>query len=138
MITTLSGSHPYRPQCAARLAGVAAVEQVTVHVDAGRCPRCHAPLSEAPILPAGSRVTDCRCIPLCEDCGAHEARVFLAPIEEWPVGGVAADLGAATGRSYVATVDPAEALGMLSRGGRTGGWLEHGHDDSADRDEQAG
>jgi hypothetical protein len=43
-------------------------------IDDGRCPRCQSPLRtvEDEAL-EGSRVTTCRCIPLCAACSACEA-----------------------------------------------------------------
>ena len=43
-------------------------------IDDGRCPRCQGPLRAAEDEePVGSRVTSCRCIPLCAACSACEA-----------------------------------------------------------------
>jgi len=55
---------------------------ITSTIDAGRCPRCDE-LFPADRLPAGSRVTACRCIPVCPACGDHEALVVM-PAISWP------------------------------------------------------
>jgi len=41
-------------------------------IDGGQCARCDTALVEGEI-PSGSRVTDCRCIPVCTLCGEIEA-----------------------------------------------------------------
>lgn len=78
---------------ALRLSGVtqeqqrqAEVEQILAAVEAGLCPRCQAGLRE---LPAASRVTPDRCVPVCSECGSHEAvrELCLAEPEmlaSWP------------------------------------------------------
>lgn len=81
-VRSFSGSHPFRPVHllealaveapeGADLVGIAA--ELTERVDAGRCPRCGRHLPEMPEFPAGSRITACRCIPICGPCGVHEA-----------------------------------------------------------------
>lgn len=41
-------------------------------IDDGRCPRCQGPLTVEGEMPEGSRVTSCRCIPLCAACSDCE------------------------------------------------------------------
>jgi hypothetical protein len=53
-------------------------------IDAGTCPRCEIPLPKADELPAGSRVTDCRCIPICRLCGSEEG-TWVVPPWAWPI-----------------------------------------------------
>jgi len=60
------------------------VVMVTKTIDDERCPRCLDPLPEPPIMPAGSRVTECRCIPICSACGTHEVFSDLG-LQNWPV-----------------------------------------------------
>jgi hypothetical protein len=44
-------------------------------IDHGACPRCQGPLTtSAEESPAGSRVTSCRCIPICAQCEAQETK----------------------------------------------------------------
>jgi hypothetical protein len=42
-------------------------------IDHGICPRCQGPPSPGE-RPAGSRVTSCRCIPVCAECEARETK----------------------------------------------------------------
>lgn len=104
-ITTFSGAHPYRPQCAVdavrgllvELLPVAAAsdlavqcaERVTVAVDSGICPRCSDPLRPQPVpngwQPAGSRATSCRCIPVCETCASWAEPILgTLLVTAWP------------------------------------------------------
>jgi len=53
-------------------------------VSVGCCPRCGSGLPKPPVSPAGSRVTACRCIPICGTCGEHEALSTTSP-SEWPL-----------------------------------------------------
>ena len=62
------------------------VEQILAAVEAGLCPRCRAGLRERS---AASRVTPDRCVPVCSECGSHEAlrELCLAEPESlasWP------------------------------------------------------
>lgn len=50
-------------------------------INAGRCPRCGDELDP---MPAGSRVTDCRCIPVCTACGNDEPRDNVR-LADWPI-----------------------------------------------------
>lgn len=138
MMRTVSGAHPFRPQCAASAASAEAAEEITRNVDRGRCPRCLGPLPQAPITPAGSRVTDCRCVPVCETCGAHEARAGLTPPDRWPMTGVATHLAALPGTARLATVTPEQAGRLIDTAPPTGGAAVHGYDDSADETERRG
>lgn len=95
-VLTFSGAHPFRLQCI-RSALYELVDGVIYDeidadsfatrmldlVDEGRCPRCLGDLPNDPVLPAGSRVTRCRCIPVCVVCGDHEP--FGGSLDEWPV-----------------------------------------------------
>lgn len=78
--------------CALRLSGAAPeqqhqdVQQILAAVEAGLCPRCQAGLRESS---AASRVTPDRCVPVCSECGSHEAvrELYLAEPEmlaSWP------------------------------------------------------
>lgn len=104
-LRSFSGTHSYRPTCvsdAAKLAAVtdfgfdpfdaAAQDKIGAHwagvvtgrLERGQCPRCRGPLptvSEPP--PAGSRITACRCIPICASCGSDEA-TYPLPLWRWP------------------------------------------------------
>jgi hypothetical protein len=76
LVWTFSGTHEFRSTCLADAdaheQGVA--DQIVADIDDGRCPRCRRPLTTKPgHLAAGSRVTRCRCIPICSTCGSDEA-----------------------------------------------------------------
>jgi hypothetical protein len=44
-------------------------------IDHGACPRCQGPLRASPSgMAGGSRVTSCRCIPICGECEARETK----------------------------------------------------------------
>jgi hypothetical protein len=44
-------------------------------IDRGVCPRCQAPMGSSRYQPStGSRVTECRCIPICTECAAREMK----------------------------------------------------------------
>lgn len=78
MPRTFSGTHDWDPSV---LIDTDAYEQgnadeIIWNIDRGRCPRCERPLPTLPELPAGSRVTQCRSIPICGKCGSDE--VFQA------------------------------------------------------------
>lgn len=155
MISSFSGCHPYRPQCLLSHleawvdeydAADIAVE-VTSAISRGTCPRCHGPLPDGdPVMPAGSRVTTCRCIPVCGACGGDEATNEQGAIF-WPVPGVderaAADRAKAT--PAVATVVDGRPVLLTDHGvinptprSNPGGWAEFGFDDTQDQEEVKG
>jgi hypothetical protein len=44
-------------------------------IDHDACPRCQGRSRTSPTeIPAGSRVTSCRCIPICAECEARETK----------------------------------------------------------------
>jgi RNase P subunit RPR2 len=72
-IRTLSGKHAFDPSV---LVDTDADEhdtadQIIENIENGLCPRCESPLPT--LFPAGSRITKCRSIPICDRCGADEA-----------------------------------------------------------------
>lgn len=71
-IQSFSGRRPWDPIV---LNDTGAYESGTADgiIENGRCPRCKGPLPEPPEYPAGSRITRCRSIPICGDCGSDEA-----------------------------------------------------------------
>jgi len=87
MVRAASGTHPFRvehlreaylagapePEAEAEVAEV--VEGLAKLIEDGYCPRCHErPLPDSdPVTPSGSRMTACRCIPVCSECGGHES-----------------------------------------------------------------
>jgi hypothetical protein len=57
-------------------------------IDHGACPRCQGRLRGfRSQIPAGSRVTSCRCIPICSDCETLETREasigVVYPVFDW-------------------------------------------------------
>jgi hypothetical protein len=67
------------------------IDEIVGRVQPGRCPRCEGPLPDPGEAPAGSRVTRCRSIPICERCGVDELYEQLEPGRRlsnpstWPV-----------------------------------------------------
>lgn len=155
---SFSGTHAYREECArfsvaldwhgelheddvARVAEQWA-SKVTASLDERACPRCHDPL--APERTAGSRVTSCRCIPICPACGADEANQVLlgrpySRIWEWPISKghrtrrankIAANSHASTGTLtaswHILTEDGVSQVDLTAR---NGGWAQYGTDD---------
>ncbi|HSS25684.1 MAG TPA: hypothetical protein VLL82_15090 [Mycobacterium sp.] len=73
-IRTFSGTHDFHPSV---LVDTDAYEEgnaddIIWNIDNGRCPRCEGPLPTMPEFPAGSRITECRSIPVCRRCGEDE------------------------------------------------------------------
>lgn len=97
MVTSLSAAHPFTPAHLAeamrwvtddpRGTNEALVQRALAKavetIDVGLCPRCQDPLPTGNVLPAGSRVTQCRCVPICGRCGEVEALDPTDPIG-WP------------------------------------------------------
>lgn len=174
MITSFSGAHPYRPQCVAvalaelyaewpeymalteerraklDLPNSRAVE-ITESIDNGDCPRCTGPLTTGP---AGSRVTSCRCIPICPACGDREAFPYgtYTGITMWGSDELLeADEDADTRKqnepaptpAFIAATDDGPVL--MSSDGVTnielrehpGGWAEFGYDEDQDQAEHS-
>ena len=124
-------------------------------LDSGKCPRCNGPLVRSEReYPAGSRLTDCRCIPVCGPCGFREAivppshRVFLP---EWGnEDAVAREVEVVDAIPiYTPTASPvtehsAGSLLPLTRdwkkrsdvGGRSDGWIKYGYHESGDQEER--
>ena len=71
---SFSGTHSWHPTVLldtdAHEAGTA--DDIIDNIAAGRCPRCEGPLPDPPEFPAGSRITQCRSIPICGRCGSDE------------------------------------------------------------------
>lgn len=87
VMQAFSGTHQFRPQCLRaeidrdldehgdvdRGFLIHALVGVLHDIDHGTCPRCEGPLATlGGDGPVGSRVTSCRCIPICARCGEHE------------------------------------------------------------------
>ena len=157
MTASFSGAHPFRPQCLLDAFGnpdddlLTDVIRLIEGVDRGECPRCRGPLPQAPGLPAGSRLTRCRCIPVCGPCGDHEG--IPASWRANYIGAEVDDLGwlidpaereeeraafYAAHPPQPAILGPAGVLvtedgaGPIAGRPRPGGWAEFGFDDTAD------
>lgn len=77
MVQSFSGTHEFHPTVWADpdvgLEDPGQADLLTDLIESGRCPRCEGPLSPLPHwLPAGSRLTRCRSIPICGPCGTDE------------------------------------------------------------------
>jgi hypothetical protein len=87
VLRSTSATHEFRPRCLkteierlldergdfGRGLLVHALVALLHDIDHDRCPRCQGPLRTVEDeVPIGSRVTSCRCIPLCAACGACE------------------------------------------------------------------
>lgn len=171
-IRSFSGAHPIRPQCVIAVVrsglfstgekpddldedSLSDVVVNIVHaVDAHRCPRCNEPLTESKSgsgfwMNAGSRVTRCRCIPICSRCGEHEAlegrfAKSKLGIRDWPTSpdearadlyrwwkGATRNTGVLT-EGHLLTGDGISVLQSQN----TGGWREYGYCDDEDRAER--
>ena len=161
VMTTIShsfpGTHPYNEECAAAAVQLDWIDvpnmeftleeltrlgrhhatRVTAELNAGRCPRCSGPIS--PDRNAGSRITTCRCIPICPRCGEDEAfPLGLARrIWEWPTSksaitrrlnkareGAEITTAIVTGNTMITETGATEIKGRP----HPGGWAEYGHD----------
>ncbi|MEZ0363420.1 hypothetical protein ACAG26_06905 [Mycobacterium sp. pUA109] len=96
-VETFAGTHAFHPTV---LSDTDADEQgnadaIVEDIECGRCPRCQGPLPTMPEWPAGSRITECRSIPICGRCGMDETFELLddatgigfglSAAGEWPV-----------------------------------------------------
>ncbi|WP_299442265.1 hypothetical protein [uncultured Phycicoccus sp.] len=163
MEQSFSGTHEYNPEC---LAGVSRnsyvavgfapeevesvirdkVDTVSNSIMRGICPRCAGPLRSAgPGAPAGSRITRCRCIPICSACGEDETsqqvlgQRLTAPWN-WPVsrGSMTRRANSVKGRcgpAFAVADSNGDLLVLDDRGvtplvnpPNTGGWNEDGFD----------
>lgn len=91
-VHSFSGRHRFQLACLGETDAYAAgtADQIVADVNSGICPRCQGPLPRPPEYPAGSRITRCRCIPICSGCGSDEAHEEvdgwgLSPAGCWPV-----------------------------------------------------
>jgi hypothetical protein len=87
MVETITGVHPFRPQCLVeailgeqeadgltpdRAAVIDIAQELLSLIDNRQCPRCSGAYRPHE-LPNGSRVTPCRCIPICKTCNRAES-----------------------------------------------------------------
>jgi len=91
-IRTISGTRDWHPSVLAETGRSVALnaELIIDDIKNGRCPRCWGPLPAPPKLPAGSRITSCRSIPICASCARDEINEALDGLSistagTWPV-----------------------------------------------------
>jgi hypothetical protein len=142
-IRSFSGTHSFRLSCVLEVDPDDG-DYYTKCYDLGLCPRCERPLPTLPVLPSGSRVTRCRCVPICGECGTDESFEVVGP-DEWP-------LEADEITERVQTFMGNTQVGILSGGGdhgppvvidedgshpihpreNPGGWAQYGFDEDDD------
>jgi hypothetical protein len=143
MTRSFSGTHEFFPQCLAELLDEEPeqINNIRKDIEAGCCPRCWGALPSPPVSPAGSRVTRCRCVPICGPCGEHEAMGLVHP-GDWPLepDDVRDELEEwyrqAETTTGIITGGPDGAPVLITEQGATtpklrphsGGWAEFGHD----------
>ncbi|HME79333.1 MAG TPA: hypothetical protein VKI00_27845 [Mycobacterium sp.] len=78
-IYTFSGTHAWHPSVLndTDVDEGGDADQIIWDIENGFCPRCDRPLPQGRELPAGSRVTACRSIPICGPCGSDEVHEAL-------------------------------------------------------------
>lgn len=74
-ICSFSGTHDWHPSVLndTDVDDGGDANRIIDNIESGTCPRCERPLPQLPEYPAGSRVTECRSIPICGRCGSDEA-----------------------------------------------------------------
>ncbi|UGQ59869.1 hypothetical protein LSF60_10565 [Rhodococcus pyridinivorans] len=78
MTRSFSGRHGFNATCLIDVCSIDDIARVEEDITDGTCPRCWGRLPEPPEYPAGSRVTSCRCIPICGTCGTDESDESLS------------------------------------------------------------
>jgi hypothetical protein len=163
-VETFSGTHPFRfdhLRDAVHLAHIEAgdeglddedvqevVEKLGRLIRDGRCPRCGGTYVQGEI-PSGSRLTLCRCVPVCMGCGSREAtsqlyewwlQPYLWPLDHNEEDAIRTDLGIPTQAEHESSRTPGfldssgallteEGVGVVDFTPTTGGWAEFGHDE---------
>jgi hypothetical protein len=139
-IRSFSGTHEFFPQCLAGLLDdwPEQVDSITEEIRTGWCPRCSERLPDQPTMPAGSRITSCRCVPICGPCGEDEAVTGVYHPGDWPLDPDAVRAAVARwnaqGQPAILTVDPDGVAVLLTEEGarpvrprpHPGGWAEFG------------
>jgi hypothetical protein len=121
-------------------------------IDVGRCPRCAGPYVKGEI-PSGSRITECRWVPVCMVCGEMETFERLGSDATGSQGNSLAGLPGQIGNWPLDRDDQAarlaEIYALCSPGtveidiadlklSDTGGRDSHGYDDTEDAPEMEG
>lgn len=92
-IQTFSGTHPWHPSVLVDTDADAQgnADDIIYDIEHGLCPRCEGPLQRANHdIPAGSRITQCRSIPICYRCGDDEKYEALDAATGQGWGGISA------------------------------------------------
>lgn len=97
-------------------------------VELGYCPRCEGAMPKPPELPAGSRITRCRSIPICGRCGVDESNEayfdgWISGADDWPI---PPDEREAREKKMQDMIDRAAPLTMTIHSDRTHVLGEHG------------
>lgn len=146
-IECFSGTHPWHPTVLADTDAHEAqtADSIIENIAAGRCPRCEEPLPGPPVYPAGSRITQCRSIPICGPCGGDEVYEqqdtgCISSAGCWPLD--VREIGERRAR-YESTATPAiisgdllitdEGVTPVVNPRNTGGWAQHGTQDEPGR-----
>lgn len=120
-------------------------KDVAARLRDGSCPRCDGALDRAAL--AGSRVTSCRCIPICSLCGADEAFQPMlgrpmSRVWQWPISRghrtrrrnkMMGKATVTTGIISGSTIITEHGATPLDTTPRTGGWAEFGLDEEVAR-----
>jgi hypothetical protein len=92
LVRTFSGTRDWQPSVLADTDAIEALnaDGIIEDIESGRCPRCWGPLPTPPDFPTGSRITNCRSIPICGRCGndeVHEALdgLGISSAGSWPL-----------------------------------------------------
>ena len=142
-IRSFSGTHYWDPVVLNDTdADAVTASRIVANIERGRCPRCEEPLPQPPDIPAGSRITRCRSIPICSRCGSEEAdewvRAFrgmgkgMLAASEWPV-----QPGKMEQREQRFGVEAARIplqLGAVNDPHNTGGWAQYGFTSAREAD----
>lgn len=159
-IQSFSGTHPYRVECLEQriradadddyLSVEEQVYELDLRISEGLCPRCGGEMPESQPAPwggatagAGSRVTSCRCIPVCGMCGSDEATYPVSPAwwepgiidwreeiaerqRHWMEAAEEVTLDVSSGTPKILSDDGVADAQLRDH---PGGWAEFGHDD---------
>jgi hypothetical protein len=93
-IGTFSGTHDWDPSVLvdtdADDPNYDNADDIIWDIEHGRCPRCECPLPTGREFPAGSRITKCRSIPICDRCGEDESFEVMDAMTGNGFGGISA------------------------------------------------
>ena len=140
-IRTFSGVHDWHDSVLNDTdADKMAADRIIESVESGRCPRCERPLPQP--FPAGSRITRCRSIPICSECGSDEAEqcarrgLSLSPASRWPINRDEIDNRREAGAANAADtlmlnlersiVTGSRVIPVMPPQNNTGGWAQYG------------